>query len=264
MNESRLESISCWYYLSGTDSVIQWLSEVNKGVVFCADGWRWGINTKTWLQVQGEKLRCGTVCFYLLRFLLKVEACVVQSMAERLDFGGFESVGVHLILKTDGCVLVYEHKKRSPVRRNGRNSAELGQLGRTDVFLDPKNSRPQGWCVPVKYQLLRETNSSSNEVFECVIHSNTQIFIAVLVKAGRISAASRSRARPCSGAKGWCERTHNLFHHISTQVDQFKQVLWSRHSGTKIRSLIIPEVDYLPSAMRNALHYCAAPKNPTN
>lgn len=50
----------------------------------------------------------------------------------------------------------------------------------------------QGWCVGMKCRLQRETNSSSNEAsFDCVIRSNTQIFITVFVKAGRISAWSR-------------------------------------------------------------------------
>ncbi len=180
---------------------------------------------------------------------------------QRLDFGGFEFLGIHLILKGRRRMAVYWCVNTKTVRRYD----EVDETARSWVSLDelpyfwiPRTPRPQGWCVAVKYQPLWETNSSSNEAaFDCVIHSNTQIFIAVFVKAGRISAASRSRARPCSGAKGWCERTHKLFHHISTQVDQFKQVLWSRHSGTKT-SLWLYQGLFSPSALRNASHYCVA------
>lgn len=139
-----------------------------------------------------------------LRLCCKTAGCSINSWA-----GEFESVGIHFILKEiDGWL----HEYLQIRQYDGVDETVgmvLGQRGCTAVFLTlPIGSQElQGWCVAMKYRLLGETNSSSNEAsFDCVIHSNTQIFIAVLVKAGRISARSSGTVGQCDLVLSCCSQ----------------------------------------------------------
>lgn len=122
---------------------------------------------------------------------VKPTGCSINSWA-----GEFESVGIHFILREKDGLAHEWLQMRQYGGVDEKVSVVLGQRRRVVVFLTlPTGSQElQGWCVAMKYRLLRETNSSSNEAsFDCVIHSNTQIFIAVFVKAGHISVRCCSR-----------------------------------------------------------------------